>query len=146
MDADTRALAERRLTEAATALQLADPRPALRERLKLLRESQPDPFRQAVAHYEAEVLPRLAAEDPLPAWLDYARFVGQLSSNGRITAIDATGLASTLKPSAPPAPATLVLFLPEDNAADPLVALAPLTPSPAQQATLTLLVSRKLSL
>lgn len=144
MDAETRAAAESRLTDAATAAGLADPRPPLRERLRLLRERQPDDFSRAVSHYEAEVLPRLAVEEPLPVWLDYARFLGQVTSNGRLTVIDDTGRAANYR--APLPPASLVLFLPEDMAVAPLVAAAPTEPSPAQQATLALLVERRLAL
>ncbi|HSJ24489.1 MAG TPA: hypothetical protein VK929_07480 [Longimicrobiales bacterium] len=144
MDADTRARAEMRLTDAAAALGLADPRPPLRERLKQLRESRDAGFQQAVRHYEDAVLPRLADEEPLQAWLDYARFVGQLSSNGRLMAIDATGLATPVRGGlAGPA---LVLFLPEDTAVPPLVAAQPLDSSDAQQAARLLLVERKLAL
>jgi hypothetical protein len=145
MDAETRVLAEARLAEAAAAHHLSDPRQPLRERLRQLRERQPDAFSRAVAHYEEQVLPLLAAGEPLVAWLDYARFVGQLTSNGRLTAIDETGLAVTLKAAAAPLPGTLVLFVPEDNAIDTLVALAPAAPSPAQDATVALLVQRRLA-
>jgi hypothetical protein len=144
MDADMRVRAETRLTEAVAALGLADPRPALRARLKQLREERPDAFADAVRHYEEEVLPRLAEEEPVPAWLDYARHLGQLTANGRLTTIDATGRAVVYRP--PLQHAALLLFLPEDTAVTPLVALAPLAPSPAQSATIDLLVNRKLAL
>jgi hypothetical protein len=144
MTTDVRSRAETRLTEAAAALHLADPRGPFRERLKQLRETDPEAFQRAVAHYEQDVLPGLAEGDVLAVWLEYGRFLGQLSGNGRLTAIDATGRSTVYRP--PLAPGTLVLFLPEDTAVDALVAATPQQPSPAQQATIDLLVSRRLAL
>jgi hypothetical protein len=144
MDVISRAHAEARLEEAAAALRLADPRPALRERLRLLREAQPDAFRRAIDHYETTVLPALAGDDPLAAWLEYGRFIGQLTSNGRLTAIDSTGRAAPHRP--PAAAGIVVLYLPEDTAVDALLLASPREPSAAQQAAIQLLVHRKLSL
>jgi hypothetical protein len=129
---------------AAAALQLGDPRGPLRERLKQLRTTDPEAFGRAVSHYEQEVLPALAEGDAMAVWLDYARWLGQLTGNGRLTCIDATGRAAPCR--APLEHGALVLFLPEDTAAQAFVAAAPLQPSPAQDATLELLVNRKLSL
>jgi hypothetical protein len=144
MDAPSRAHAEARLEAAAAALGLADPRPALRERLRLLRDTQPELFRRAIEHYDAAVLRALADADPIVAWLEYGAFIGQLTANGRLTAVDAAGRAA---PYRPPASAGVVfLFLPDDNAVGALLVAAPLHPSPAQQATIRLLVERKLSL
>jgi hypothetical protein len=144
MDADERAQAESRLEQEAAVLGLADPRPALRARLRELRDLDAAAFGRAVAHYEQVVVPALAGADPVAAWLDYGRFVGQLTSAGTLTAIDGAGRATGFAP--PLAPATLVLFVPDDLAVAPLVAAAPLQPTPAQRATLDLLVHRRLTL
>jgi hypothetical protein len=146
MDAQTRALAETRLTDAAAALRLADPRPRLRERLKQLREERADSFNRAVEHYEQAVLPRLAAEEqePLSVWLEYARFIGQSTANGRLLAIGDDGAAAAFRP--PVAPGVLFLFVPDDNAVPAFIAAQPLQPSPAQLATIDLLVGRRLAL
>jgi hypothetical protein len=144
MSSELRTRAEARLAEAAAGLGLADPRAPLRGRLKQLREQHHAAFERAVAHYEGDVLPQLAGDDPIGAWLEYGRFVGQLTSNGRLTAIDATGRAASFRP--PLQPATLVLFMPEDTAVEPLVVVAPAELSAAQQATIDLLVHRKLAL
>jgi hypothetical protein len=144
MEAERRARAEARLQEAAAALGLADPRAPFRERLRSLRESQPEAFRRAVGHYEAEVLPALAGEEPLAAWVEYGHFLGQLSASGRLTAVDASGRAT---PWGPPAAAgTVVLYLPEDTAVEALLVAAPAEPSAAQRAAMDLLVHRKLTL
>jgi hypothetical protein len=144
MSTDVKTRADARLAEAATALQLSDPRGPLRDRLKQLRESHPEVFARAVAHYEETVLPALAGGDAMEAWLEYGRWLGQLTANGRLTAIDRTGRASTCR--APLPPATLVLYLPEDTAVPAFVAAAPLDPTAAQAATVELLVNRKLAL
>ena len=57
--------------------------------------------------------------------------------------IDHTGLASPFEVSAA---GLLLLFIPDDGAAPVLIALAPATPTPAQHASIDLLVRRKLSL
>jgi hypothetical protein len=144
MDAAARTSAEHRLAEAAAARGLDDPRPPLRDRLRLLRDRQPEDFDRAVAHYERQVLPGLAAGEPLDAWLEYARFLGLLTADGRLMVVDDAGAATPFRP--PLAPGALVLFLPDDPAADPFIAAAPLRPSPAQRATIDLLVHRRLAL
>ena len=144
MAPENRNAADARLDQAARERGYSDPRPDLRERLRQLKESSPADYRQARTHFEQVVLPALAAaEDPLAAWVDYARFVGGLSAAGRLLAIDPDGQA---RPDAPPAAGRLMLYVPDDTAAAVLVAAAPASPTPAQQATLDLLVHRKLSL
>jgi hypothetical protein len=144
MASDLRARAEARLIEAAEVLELGDPRPPLRERLKQLRETHPEAFASAVAHYENTVLPALAGADAVLAWVDYGRFVGELTAAGQLTRIDAHGRASAFQP--PLTKGSLVLFIPQDGAADVLPAVAPRQPSAAQQAALELLVHRRLEL
>lgn len=141
---DLRTLAETRLEQAAANLGLADPRPALRDRLRSLKEGNPGAFDQARAHYEQTVLPALASgENPLDAWAEYARVVGGLTASGRLTGIHEDGRAA---PYTTPLPGLLVLYIPEDTAEPVLVALPPKTPSAAQQAAIDLLVNRRLSL
>jgi hypothetical protein len=144
MSTELRTHAEARLAAAAAALGLADPRQPYRDRLKQLRQSQPEAFERAVAHYERDVLPLLAGEAPLDGWVEYGRFLGQLTSNGRLTAIDASGRATPFRP--PLQSDLVVLFLPDDTAAEALITAVPALPSAAQQASLDLLVHRKLAL
>jgi len=141
---DIRNLADNRLDQATAAAAFADPRPPLRERLRDLKDANPGAFERARTHYEQTVLPALAGEgDPLQVWVDYARFLGELASPGRLVGADGTGMASAYQL---PATGQLILFVPEDSAAPVLIALAPAAPTPAQQATIDLLVNRKLSL
>lgn len=144
MDAQLRTTAETRLTEAAAAAGLADPRPAYRERLRQLREAHPAAFEQAIAHYEQVVLPRLAGADPLNAWAEYGRFLCELTSDGGLTRIDGTGRATPWTPEGDTG--DLVLFIPSDTSGAVLVVAQPRHPSPAQSASLDLLVNRKLAL
>jgi hypothetical protein len=144
MDPDLRKRSETGLLEAAARLGLADPRPPMRERLRRLRETHADALANAVRHYEQAVLPSLVGGDAIGTWLEYGRFVGELTSAGRLHVIDAYGRAAVYKP--PLASGVLVLFLPDDTSSDVLVVASPLQCTPAQQATLTLLVDRSLAL
>lgn len=141
MDPQLRARAEARLAEAAEAQGIADPRPPYRERLRQVRQARPEAFDRAIQHYEQHVLPALAGAEPLVAWLEYGRFLASLDTEGRSVAIDPQGRASDWAG----APVGLVLFIPNDPAADVMVLCQPVSPSDAQQATLRLLVERKLS-
>lgn len=144
MDAQLRTTAEQRLTDAAAAAGLQDPRPAYRERLRQLRENDTAAFERAIAHYERNVLPALAAGEPLAAWAEYGAFLGGLTAAGRLVRVDASGRAEPWQ--AVPRQLDLVLFLPDDTAGAVLVIAEPLEPSPAQRATIELLVNRKLAL
>lgn len=145
MDPQLRSQAEARLRDAAEQLGLNDPRPPFRERLRVLREQHPDAFGRALAHYETDVLPALAeTSDPLAVWTAYGGFLGRLTSEGTAYRIDASGLAQPFRP--PIGRGELVLFLPDDAGADVLVMAMPAAATPAQAATIDLLVRRKLAL
>jgi hypothetical protein len=154
MDTALRTRAVARLTAAARAKGLADPRAPYRERLRVLRQTEPDAFERAIEHYEQHVLPSLADAEPLPVWIEYGRFLATLTGAGKVTRIDESGRATSWSPDSPAAlvskwtagvPVGLVLFIPDDAAADVMVLCQPVSPSDAQQATLRLLVERKLS-
>lgn len=126
----------------AEAEGIADPRPPYRERLRQLRQARPEYFDRAIEHYEQRVLPALAGDEPLSVWVEYGRFLASLDAEGRTVSIDAQGRASDW---ARGAPAGLVLFIPDDTAADVMLLSQPVSPTDAQQATVKLLVDRKLS-
>src|SRR5688572_11570035 len=134
MDPQLRTTAEARLEHAAAALGLADPRPPYRDRLRYLRETHPDAFQRAIAHYESQVLPSMASGDAIASWLGYAQFLAGLTADGTLHVVDESGRASVY--AAPLAPNTLVLFVPADTSEAVLVAASPLHISAAQQATL----------
>jgi len=130
----------RRLTEQALAeAGFADPRPLYRDLLRRLREVDPEGFRVAADHYEAELLPAIAERgvDPVEAWLAYGGEIARRLAPGRLVAVNPTGRARPVGSAAPPAGA-LVLHLPEDGSRA-LLLLAPRDPSEAQEATTTLL-------
>jgi hypothetical protein len=133
MDSALRTRAEARLTEAARAKGLADPRPPYRERLRVLRQTEPDAFERAIEHYEQHVL---------PSWIEYGRFLAALAGAGKVTRIDESGRATPWSPDSPPA---LVLFIPDETASNVLVLCQPEAPTPAQHATLALLAERRLA-
>ena len=141
---DLRARAEARLVAALNERGLADPRPALRQRLKRLRDADAAAFERARAHYEERTLPLLAEGDPLEAWVEYARALGELGGGGRLVAVDASGRGREYE--APPQAGTLVLFIPTDDAAAAFAALTPVSPSPAQSAAFDLLVGGSVEL
>lgn len=132
--------AERRLEEALAREGARDPREFYRERLKELRQADPDGYERAVAHYRDTLLPSIASgeADPLDAWTEYGRTLATALAPGRTLRIDRTGKAH---PYEGPSREDLVLQLPEKGRAV-LVAL-PASLSPAQRATFDVLVSGK---
>ena len=145
MTDDLRTRADANLTAAAATLRLADPRPAYRERLRILKEERPEAFATALRHYEENVLPAIANDgDVMSAWVRYGAALGAHTAPGRMVRVDETGRASAFAP--PVQAGSLILHIPDENSAPILVATAPAEPTAAQQATLNLLVNRKLSL
>lgn len=141
---DLKARAEARLEAALSERGLADPRPALRQRMRRLRDADAAAFERARAHYEERTLPLLAEGDPLEAWVEYARVLGELSGGGRLVAVDASGRGREYEAS--PQVGALVLFLPTEDAMAAFVALTPAAPSPAQRAAYDLLVGGSVEL
>jgi hypothetical protein len=145
MSTDLRNAADARLADAAERLRMADPRPAYRGRLRSLKEQQPEAFARALRHYEDTVLPQLAgSDDAMSVWIQYGATIAGYTAAGRLVSIDATGLAAPF--TQPVREGALVLHVPDDTAAPVLIAAAPLSPAPPQQATLDLLVHGRLGL
>ena len=131
--------ADARLETALQGADQRDPRPLYRPALKFLRDQRPDAFDEALRHLEEELIPAVAGEaDPLVAWLEYGRRLARALGAGRLMELDSTGRAH---PVSDPAEARgLVLHLPDEASAPVLTLRCPRDPSPAQQATLELLV------
>jgi hypothetical protein len=145
MSQDARARTDAALGQMQAAYALADGRDAYREQLRALRARPDDAFRLATAHYESEVVPRLgSAGEAIEAWIEYGRVLGEAGGPGRLHAIDPSGRASAYQP--PYAAGTLVLYVPDEKNDSVLPVAVPVLPSPAQRATLALLVDRQLSL
>ena len=145
MTEQRKADAEARLAAAFAEHGLADGRPAYRQHLRALREIDATGFEEALRHYEDVVVPALCDEpDALSTWIDYGAWLGDRTGDGRIVAIDETGRAGTYR--SPYTAGTLVLRVPA-NPSDPVIpAAVPGTPSQAQQATIWLLVEKRLAL
>ena len=136
-----RSRAEARTDEAVQQSGFHDPRDVLRRRLKLLKENQPAAFTRALEYYDNDLVPRVAdGADPLDEWLEYGRQLGELTSPGRTVSIDASGRARPFRTLG--GEQTLVLHIPNDTGVDVLPLAVPLELSPAQRATLDLLVNR----
>jgi hypothetical protein len=122
---------------------LADPRPELRARLRLLRDSDPAAFERAKSHHD-NVLAACAGAEQVVRWIEYGGQLGDLTSPGQLLQIDETGRAAPWTGTV--GPDVMVLHLPDDGTAGALAPALPLRPSPAQRAAHQLLVGRKLSL
>ena len=143
---EARAIADARLTETFDSRGYADPRPALRDRMRSMRAADPTSFDAAARRYEESVVRAIGAgADPLEAWIEYGRFLGELGSGGgRVLCVDETGRASPRTDEI--AGRDLILFVPEDARATVLPLACPAAPSPAQRAAYDLLVLRRLTL
>lgn len=145
METNLRGRADTRLDAALGERGLSDSRDAYRGRLRALRDSSPALYERAAAHYEQDILPELAERaDPVETWIEYGRFLAELTAPGRTVTIDASGRA---QPYSPPLPAqAMVVHLPDDRGAAALALATPAAPSPQQQATYSLLVLGRLAL
>jgi hypothetical protein len=138
---ELRSLADRRFEAALARAAARDPREFYRQQLRALREANPVAYREAVAYYECQLIPAVAADDsdPLREWLEYGRLLAQLALAGRTVQIDPTGRAQDY--AAPVPEDHLVLHLPHSPRGPVLVVGLPATLSAAQRATYQLLVS-----
>jgi hypothetical protein len=145
MSSQDRKQADARLAEGLAAHCAADARETYRNRLRALKAENADAFTRASRYYEERVVPRLLAEsDPLDAWIDYGRVIGELTGTGRLMVIDASGKSAAYEP--PLAPGQMVMFVPDDTRYGSFAAIQPMELSAAQRATLGLLVEGRLSL
>lgn len=143
MSEDLTARADARLEKALREEGARDPREFYRERLRELKQANPEGYAEAVAYYRDTLIPRVASGegDPLADWTEYGRRLAEASAPGRTVAVDGTGRAA---PYAAPAPRDrLVLHLP-DQGGRALVVGIPAELTPAQRATYDVLVSGKL--
>jgi hypothetical protein len=117
----------------------ADPRPLYRPALRFLREREPSGFERAVGYFAETLLPAIAdGADPVGAWLDYGRFLAGAMGVGRQLEVDETGRARPVDDVV--AARGLLLFVPDSPEAPVLVLRQPNPGSPAQRATVELLV------
>ncbi|MEJ2184932.1 MAG: hypothetical protein P8Z36_03245 [Gemmatimonadota bacterium] len=133
--------ADARLQAALDKTGQADPRDLYRTRLRQLRSRDAAAFERALTYYENELVPRVAADgDPVAEWLAYGKMLAELGGPGRVVAVDGSGRA---RPGTDDATAELLLFLPEHTSDPAMVLQSPADPTPAQSATIQLLVERR---
>lgn len=139
MSESVRTAAEARLEAAFRAFELEDARPGYRNHLRWLKEAAPEAFERARRHYQDVVAPTIAAggDDPVTAWVEYGRFLGELSGPGRTLEIAPDGRAHPYEP--PARPGALVLFIPDQLDQPALVLSRPVRRTPPQEAALSLL-------
>jgi len=124
---------------------LSDARSAFRVLLRDLKARDTALFDRAASYYSETVVPRVAGgADAVETWIDYGGFIGSLGETGELMSIDRTGRAGRY--AAPLRTGDLVLFVPDGGRNGAFAVVSPIEPSPAQAATLDLLVEGKLSL
>jgi hypothetical protein len=145
MDDAGRNQVDARTAQAISEGPYQDFREAYRDRLRWLKETNPQGFSEALGYYNDILSANIAAgHDPLHEWLDYGRMLAQLSGAGKVYSIDETGRA--FPETDADAEDALLLHLPDDTTVRALPLAVPRRLSPHQRATLDLLVNRKLAL
>ncbi|MGD8320937.1 MAG: hypothetical protein PVJ02_10790 [Gemmatimonadota bacterium] len=135
--------ADRRLEEALEREGARDPREFYRQRLRELKQANPEGYQKAVEHYREKLIPHVASGevDPLVAWTEYGRRLAESLAPGRTMALDATGRAH---PYEPPADRDhLLLHLPDGKGGRALLVGLPAELSTAQKAAYAVLVQGK---
>jgi hypothetical protein len=140
MTAAERERADALLEEELLRSSARDPREYYRERLRELKERDRGAYDEAARYFEETLIPSIASERvaPLVGWTEYGRKLAELAAPGRTVMIDASGRARPY--SSPPAPADLVLHLPQAPAMRALLVGLPAALSDAQRATYEWLV------
>jgi hypothetical protein len=140
MSDDTTARADKALEDALAEAGARDPREFYRERLRELKESNPEGYQVAVRYYRETLLPSIVdGAPPLDAWTEYGRTLAETATPGRTVSIDSTGLSI---PYEGPDLDRLHLHIPEGKGRALLVGL-PRELTPAQRATYDVLVAGK---
>ncbi len=139
-DSDPAERADRRLEETLEARGARDPRGFYRDRLRTLKESDPEGYRTAVAYYGDTLIPEVAdgEVDPLVAWTRYGLLLARAVAEGRTVSVDGSGRAHP--PADPPEPDHLLLHLPDDTGRRALLVALPPSLTEAQRATYDVLV------
>lgn len=141
-DDPTTEKADRILEEALERVGARDPRDFYRDRLRTLKETNPEGYQAAVEYYRDTLIPSVASgeADPLEAWTEYGRTLAEAVARGRTVSIDGTGQAH---PYQGPDADRLVLHLPDDRGTKALLVGLPPHLTPAQRATYDVLVAGK---
>lgn len=146
MDPDQRQEADELLDRALADTGAHDPREPYRALLRELKKRDQERYSRAVDRFQGSVLPSIVQGDtnPLQAWLEYGRHLANQLDPGRDVVIDHSGKASTL--TLPPSWRDLIIHLPDDGRARAVLVSLPPDPTPAQRATVDLLVHARVML
>jgi len=146
MSDDLNTRADQRLEAALAETGARDPRQAYRTLLRQLKQRDEATYARAVTHWRTTVIEPLGRGegDPLRLWLSFGVGLVETLHPGRAVKIDEGGIAHPL--DEPPGWDALVLHLPEDPGERAVPVVLPPEPTPAQTATLHLLVEGRLSL
>lgn len=130
-----------RLDEARRERGLADPRPTYRKLLRRLASEDREAYREAVRHFEEELVPSVAGggADPVKAWLRYGLRLVSVLSDGEPLGVDESGRAEPVEDPDDPPVGPLVLWLPTSPGDRGLVLARPEELSDPQRATVELL-------
>ena len=76
--------ADQRFQQTLSDTGARDPRDFYRERLRGLRDKDPEAYKRGVHYYETRLIPAVAADDsdPLTEWLEYGRVLANLLAEG----------------------------------------------------------------
>ncbi len=120
-----------------------DPRDFYRKALRELREVNPGGYDRAVSHFQDVLVPSIASgeSNPLWAWREYGRLIAEVTTKGRMVAIDETGRSQPFHSDAPMD--RLVVQLPDARGGKAILVSLPPTPTSAQRAAFELLVRGK---
>jgi hypothetical protein len=138
--AELRARADELFAAALESGRARDPREHFRGMLLELKAKDAAAFRRAVGYHDTGLLPAIVeqGEDPLRSWIEYGRVIAELLAPGRTVVVFPDGTSGEYPPPAEGEP--MVLHLPS-SAREPARILAlPARLSPAQRATIDLLV------
>jgi hypothetical protein len=133
--------ADKNLEAALEATGARDPREFYRDRLRELKQANPDGYNGAVAYYRETLLPAVAegTSAPLDAWTEYGKRLAEALAPGRTVSVDETGRSHEYEG---PSVKHLILHVPTGKGRALLVGL-PAELSPAQRATYDVLVGGK---
>ena len=137
---EARAAADQRFAELVAESGLPDPRDRYRAWLRELRGADENAFRAAVEYFDSQLVPAVLHPDgdPWSAWTAYGMRLAARLHAGDAVAIDETGKS---RPAAANTPLEhLILHLPTSTREAALPIRLPARLSPAQEATVQLLV------
>lgn len=143
---DEQAEADRRFDDALERTGARDPRGRYRDLLRELRTRSQERYEELVARWQSEVIGPLARDegDPLERWLAFGAELARTLEPGRTVVVDRTGRAEALEGA--PSWRDLVLHLPEAKRVRAIPVALPPELSPAQQATVDLLVEGRVKI